>query len=372
MPNLHATNERSSHNINRHHIRPRKHRNMVVHMQTTTTCPATKQPFSATDLILNHTLRRLINSWYSLNSHHNFDLIPTPNKPQNQITCLRSMRSVARTCMEDNLGVFEFVKRVIMEENEADFVTEACDEALMVVHHLKITDLMIQKGVVGNEVKLLNALLHVMRFGSVESRSRAITFLRSVFKVMDPGYVNPELFNQTVRMLKDNVSHSQQTIKSLLEVVVETVRCGRNRVKAAESGIVWVLVDRLIEILDRRACELMLVALEQICRCAEGRAKLVEHAAGLATISKKILRVSHVGSDRAVRILGLVCRFCGSCGVVQEMVEVGVVSKLCLMIQIDYSDRIKKRVKEILMLHSRVWKDASCVPAHLLSSYPSS
>ncbi|KAI3797916.1 hypothetical protein L1987_33180 [Smallanthus sonchifolius] len=352
-----------------------------------TTCPVTKQPLSATDLIPNHTLRRLIHSWYSLNSHHNFDLIPTPNKPldrlqivkllndakthpQNQITCLRSIRPVAHTCMEDNLGVFEFVTRLIMEENEVDLVTEA----LMVLHHLKLTDLKIQKLVVGNEVRLLNALLHVMRFGSVQSRSHAITFLRSVFKVMDPGHVsgvNPELFNQTVRILKDNVSHSQQTIKSSLEVVVETVRCGRNRVKAAESGMVLVLVDRLIESSDRRACELILVALEQICRCAVGRAKLVEHAAGLAAVSKKILRVSHVGSDRAVRILGLVCRFCGSCGVVQEMVEVGVVSKLCLMIQIDYSDRTKERVKEILMLHSRAWKDASCVPAHLLSSYPS-
>ncbi|KAI3771261.1 hypothetical protein L6452_02421 [Arctium lappa] len=60
---------------------------------------------------------------------------------------------------------------------------------------------------------------------------------------------------------------------------------------------------------NRRGCELMLVALVQIYRCAEGRAMLVEHAAGLATVSKKIMRVSHVASDRAMRIVCLVCRF---------------------------------------------------------------
>ncbi|KAK1411483.1 hypothetical protein QVD17_38032 [Tagetes erecta] len=361
----------------------------------TTICPVTRQPLSGTDLIPNCTLRRLIHSWCTINSHHNFDLIPTPKKPvdrfqmiklvneakkhpQNQIKCLKKMRSVvltmdrSKTCM-DEFELFEFLTMVILKVNESGIVSETCDEALIVVHHLQCTDLILRKLVLDNGFGLLNALLHVMRLGNVKSRSSAITFLRSLFKVMDPTLicgVKSELFTETIRLLRDN-KISQQTMKAALELVVEIVRWGRNRIKAAESGMVLVLVDLLIENSDRRVCELVLVALEQVCRCAEGREKLVEHAAGLATVSKKILRVSHVGSDRAVRILGSICRFSASCGVLHEMVEVGVVSKLCLMIQIDYSDRVKERVKHILTLHSRVWKDASCVPAHLLSSYPS-
>ncbi|GJT81409.1 pyruvate kinase [Tanacetum coccineum] len=43
--------------------------------------------------------------------------------------------------------------------------------------------------------------------------------------------------------------------------------------------------------------------------------------------------------------------------VLQEMVEVGVVSKLCLMIQVDSGERTKDRVKQILALHSKVMLD---------------
>ncbi|GKA71236.1 pyruvate kinase, partial [Tanacetum coccineum] len=69
------------------------------------------------------------------------------------------------------------------------------------------------------------------------------------------------------------------------------------------------------------------------------------------------MRVSHIASDRAVRILCLVCRFSACLRVLQEMVEVGVVSKLCLMIQVDSGERTKDRVKQILALHSKVMLD---------------
>ncbi|XP_024964608.1 E3 ubiquitin-protein ligase PUB23-like [Cynara cardunculus var. scolymus] len=353
-------------------------------------CPMTKQPLYDTDLTPNHTLRRLIQSWCIMNSHHGFDRIPTPKKPvdksqilkllqdakkhpQNQIKCLRRMRSIAqssdrnKTCMEDS-GAVEFLTTVVLNEDGSD----ACNEALIVLHHLKFTDLQMRKLVKDNELGFVDALLRVMRCGSIQSRSHAIMLIRSLLEVADPVHmaaIKPDLFQETVRVLKDGIS--PQTTKASLELVVDILRWGRNRIKAAESGMVSVLVELLIDTCDRRGCELMLVALEQICRCAEGRAKLVEHAAGLATVSKKILRVSHMASDKAVRIVCLVCRFSASCRVVQEMVEVGVVSKLCLMIQVDCSERTKERVKQILGLHSRVWKGASCIPAHLLSSYPS-
>ncbi|KAI3746668.1 hypothetical protein L6452_09107 [Arctium lappa] len=354
-------------------------------------CPVTKQPLYDTDITPNHTLRRLIQSWCTMNSHHGFDPIPTPKKPvdksqilkllqdakrhdpQNQIKCLRRMRSIAQSSdrnkswMEDS-GAVEFLTTVVMnEDDDIDSVSEACDEALMVLHHLKFAHRKLVKD--DEELGFVDALLRVMKkCGSTQSRSHAIMLLRSLIEVADPvqmAAMKPDLFHQIVRILKDGIS--PQTTKASLELVVEMVRWGRNRIKAAESGMVSVLVELLIETCDRRGCELMLVALEQICRCAEGRAMLVEHAAGLATVSKKILRVSHVASDRAVRIVCLVCRFSATFRVLQEMLEVGVVSKMCLMIQVDCSERTKERVKQIMGLHSRVWKDSSCIPAHLLS-----
>ncbi|KAJ9542911.1 hypothetical protein OSB04_029417 [Centaurea solstitialis] len=361
-------------------------------------CPVTNQPLYDAVLTPNHTLRRLIQSWCTINSHHGFDPIPSPKKPvdkseilkliqdakrhpEKQIKCLRRMRSIAqwsdgnRSCMEEcSSDAVEFLTTVVLNENNADSVSEACDEALIVLHHLSLTDLQMRKLVNDGESGFIDALLRVMRSGTIRSRSHTMVLLRSLLEVADPAQlaaIKPDVFQETARILKHGLSFPPHTIKASLELVVETVRWGRNRIKAAESGMVSVLVELLIDTRERRLCELVLVALEQISRCAEGRAELVEHAAGLAAVSKKILRVSHVASDRAVRIVCLVCRFCGSFRVLQEMVEVGVVSKLCLMIQVDCNERTKERVKHVLGLHSRVWRDASCIPAHLLSSYPS-
>lgn len=275
--------------------------------------------------------------------------------------------------MED-LGAFEFLTMDILKEKESGSLSEECDEALIIFHHRQCTDIQLRKTVqLEDESIFFDALLRIRRIGRIESRLHALMLLRKLFKVVDPAQITgikDELFEETVRILKDN-GVSLQTIKASLELVTEIIRWGRNRIKAAESGMVSVLIELLIDNSDRRVCELMLVALEQICRCAEGRAKFLEHAAGLATVSKKVLMVSHVASDRAVRILFLICRFSSSYRVLQEMLEVGVVSKLCLVIQVDCSETTKERVKQILNLNSRIWKEASCIPAHLLSSYPS-
>jgi hypothetical protein len=155
-----------------------------------------------------------------------------------------------------------------------------------------------------------------------------------------------------------------------LKLLVELCPWGRNRIKAVEGGATVVLIELLIEASERRVCELLLVVLDQLCGCAEGRAELLKHGAGLAVVSQKILRVSHMATDRAVRILSLVCRFSATSRVLQEMLQVGVVSKLCLVLQVDSSLKSKERAREILKLHSKVWKNSSCIPSHLLSSYP--
>jgi hypothetical protein len=113
-------------------------------------------------------------------------------------------------------------------------------------------------------------------------------------------------------------------------VLVRTAAWGRNRVKAA----LHVLVDMLFDDgAERRACELVLAALDRLCGCAEGRADLVAHAAGVAAVGRKALRVSEVAMDKAVRVLRSVARHAATAAVVQEMAQAGVVATLCVVAQ---------------------------------------
>lgn len=77
-------------------------------------------------------------------------------------------------------------------------------------------------------------------------------------------------------------------------------------------------------------------------------------------MARKILRVSSLTNEKAVRIVYNVCKNnVGNFGVVEEMVEVGVVGKLCLVLQVGGSSKTKERVKEILHLIQCVFKGSS-------------
>ncbi|KAK1354525.1 RING-type E3 ubiquitin transferase [Heracleum sosnowskyi] len=349
-------------------------------------CPVTKQVLSDdTDPTPNHTLRRLIQSWCILN---NFDRIPTPKppldksqilkllkeakkSPQNRLECLKNLRSVCQASpmsvkfLEQN-GAVEFLALLI---NNREFV----DEALDLLYNFQVSDTSL-KQLVNDE--FFESLVFVLKSTNFQSRVHAIILLKSLLHVADPALlirIQPQVVIEVVNLLKDNVSH--QASKSALKLLIEICRWGKNRIKAVESGAVFVLIEHLLfdkfsTSSERRSCELVLVLLDQLCGCAEGRAELLKHGAGVAIVSKKVLRVSQVATCRAVRILASIARFSATTRVLQEMLQVGVVSKLCLVVQVDGNGKTKERAKEILRLHSRVWKKASCVPPYLLSSYP--
>ncbi|KAL3828620.1 hypothetical protein ACJIZ3_017422 [Penstemon smallii] len=358
-----------------------------------TTCPITKQVLTDTDLTPNHTLRRLIQGWCTLNA---YERIPTPkppvdksqilkllheanNSPKSQLLCLHKLRSI--THRNDSIRDHEVIKHVLESSGAVEFLlsilrknedSNSRDESLNILHKIEFSDSDLKK-YMADDNEILESLMHALESGNSQSRANAVSLLKSAFSVSDPAQLigsKPELFNQTVRILKDKIS--QQSTKAALKLLVELCPWGKNRIKAVENDAVSALVELLLETSERRVCEMVLVLLHQLCGCAEGRAELIRHGAGLAVVSKKILRVSNVASERAVRIIALVCKFGGNCRVLQEMMQVGVVSKLCLVMQVETSScsKTKERAKEVLRMHARVWKDASCIPPHLLSSYP--
>ncbi|XP_057505704.1 E3 ubiquitin-protein ligase PUB23-like [Actinidia eriantha] len=370
------------------------------------TCPVTKQAILDPDLITpNHTVRRLIQSWCILNAPHGVERVPTPkppvtksqimnllknatSSPHTEVQCLNKLRSIAsmsetnKRCIESAGGV-PFLASLVTNYNTSnndstsllfddgvELVTRSSDDALNLLHFLQLSELALISLSKNNE--FIDSLLYIMQNRSYESRAYAILLLGSMLEVGEPMQLiglKPELFVEIVKILGDRISSNAS--KSALQLLINVVQWGRNRVKAVEAGAVTVLIDLLLDSPERRTCEMILMALDQMCQCAEGRAELLKHDAGLAVVSKKVLRVSKAASERAVRVLLSVAKFSGAKSVVQEMLEVGVVAKLCLVLQVESGSKTKEKAREILKLHSRVWRNSSCVPMSLLASYPS-
>ncbi|KAK8494072.1 hypothetical protein V6N13_126147 [Hibiscus sabdariffa] len=364
-----------------------------------TTCPVTKQVIADSELTPNHTLRRLIQSWCLLNSSHGIERIPTPkppiskpqiikllhdaNSPRQQIKCLKRLQSIAsqnvtnKRCMESS-GVVEFLASIVSNNDSAaaeeslsnEFESiRPVDEALSILYSLQLSQAGL-KNLMSKNADFVASLTRVIHVGSYESRVFALLLLKSMLEIADPVQLvslRPELFVELVRVLRDQIS--QQASKATLQLLVHICPRGRNKIKAAEAGVVPILIDLLLDSSNKRACEMILTVLDAVCGCAEGRSELLRHGAGLAIVSKKILRVSPVASERAVRILLSISKFCATNSVLQEMLQLGVVAKLCLVLQLDCGYKTKERARELLKLHARVWKNSPCIPTNV-SSYP--
>lgn len=248
------------------------------------------------------------------------------------------------------------------------------DEALSILHKLQISEAGLKFLLSNNGGVFVASLIKVLQNGTYGSRAYAVMLLKSIFEVADRIQivsVTAEFFIEIVQILKDQFS--QQATKAALKLLITLCSSFRNRVKAIQAGAVPVLIDLLLDLdsSEKRACEMILVALDLLCGCADGRAELLNHAAGLAVVSKKILRVSWLGSEKAVGILCSVAKFSASQSVVQEMLRLGVVTKLCFLLQVvGAGSKAKEKAKEILKLHGRTWRNSSCLPLSLRSSYP--
>ncbi|KAH0764308.1 hypothetical protein KY285_000179 [Solanum tuberosum] len=364
------------------------------------TCPVTKQSLiTGIELTPNVTLRRFIQSWCTINASHGIERFPTPKppvskpqiikllkevkSPKMQMKSLKTLRSIAsendanKRCME-SAGAMEFLASIInnnnsnevFEEEEEGFMSTK-HEALSILYQLKLSEQGLKSLIMSGNGEFIESLTCVMQHGSYESRAYAVMLMKDMFEVSTPTLLlslKQEFFTQVVQVLRDEIS--QKATKASLQVLVHVCPFGRNRVKAAEAGAIRVLVDLLLDSSEKKTCELMLILLDQLCQSAEGRAELLNHPGGLAIVSKKIFRVSKVGSERAIKILHSISKFSSTPSVVQEMLSLGVVAKLCLVLQVDCGSKSKERAREILKFHAKAWSNSPCIPNNLLSSYP--
>jgi len=361
-------------------------------------CPVTKQslPRSTQYLTPNHTLRRLIQAWCSANTANGVDRIPTPKTPLSMIqvqkllkgleaphscgTSLEKLHALAtqsqrnRTCMAE-AGVARAMVKVINKNfKDGNTNTSSVQEALRIVH-LLWNNHSSMKPLVGESLDFIYSLTwilkHYLDHNNIKMVNEAMPLLKLTIEVADStllGNLSLEFFKEMVRTLRKRTL-SQQTIKSALHVLIQTSLLGRNRTRIVEAGAVTQLIELELEKPEKNMTELIFNLLAHLCSCADGREQFVRHAAGIAVVSKRVLRVSAATDDRAIHVFSVIAKFSASNTVVLEMLRVGAVSKLCMVMQADCASYLKEKARDILRLHSKVWNNSPCIQLYLFTRH---
>ncbi|MED6193194.1 hypothetical protein PIB30_016926 [Stylosanthes scabra] len=390
---------------------------LLVQKSKDCVCPVTKQPLPRDSNFLtpNHTLRRLIQGWCSANESNGVDRIPTPRPPldKSQLqkllkdldaprsfeTSLKKIHDLAtdsernRNFMAEE-GVPKAMVQFIIARNSNQGETRCLEAAVRILRILWRSSTSSSssaaggggtnmKPLVGENLDLIKSLTWILQLPITDNDlinmvNEAMQILKLTIEITDStllGSLTHEFFklivSSIIRINKSSSMSQQNAIKSALHVLIETCPLGRNRIKIVESGAVTELIELAIDKpTEKNLTELIFTLLAQLCSCAEGREQFLNHPAGIAVVSKRTLRVSAATDDRALHVLWLISKFSGSNEVVQEMLRVGAVSKLCMVMQADCSSYLKEKARDILRFHSKAWNNSPCIQLYLLTRYP--
>ncbi|XP_022927467.1 E3 ubiquitin-protein ligase PUB22-like [Cucurbita moschata] len=350
-----------------------KNRHVVV-----PSCPVTKLPLSELDLTPNHTLRRLIQGWCSLNAGDGVEPIPTPKGEVDRGQVVKLVKEAMR-CGSSRLECLKRLKAIVVENERNKFYLQEVESMEFLTSVLNNNDeSMIEEAIeilsntnspttllkhlLTQNPNLIQTLISIITITkSSISSAAAIAFLSSLYTISDQThktFTQDTLFIHLTRALSDQIATNPS-----LQILLHLAPHGRNRFKAVKHGAVFHLIQLLFGSSIPRECELAMATLDRLCECAEGRVELLRHGGGVAVVARKILRVSNLTNEKAVRILYNVCKNnVGNFRVFEEMVEVGAVGKLCAVIEVGGSLKIIERVKVILHLIQRAFDGSSkCV-----------
>lgn len=192
---------------------------------------------------------------------------------------------------------------------------------------------------------------------SIAVKSHAVQVLKKIISKDDMCRVlerlKPSFFETMVKILGHHAI-TQQGVNAALHVLLRASSMTRHRITMVEAGLVHELIEIELMEPEKRITELTLAILFHLCSCANGRAKFLSHEGSIAVVTERILKVSASVDDRAVFVLSQVSKFSGTTMVLQEMLRVGTVAKLCMVLQVDHAKYLKDKVMEILKWHSEV------------------
>ncbi|CAI0543983.1 unnamed protein product [Linum tenue] len=366
-------------------------------------CPVSKQPLPRTaDLTPNHTLRRLIQAWCTLNS---VNRIPTPKSPLAKPHVTKLLREILHHAPSSgSLHALQKLDGLASESdrNRATIADAGAVKAMVslvlnpecrttggVEHALRVlnlvwnhtpettTKLLVRQ----NEGPLLHSLTWILNNSNSNSQqnqtTQAMCLANRVIGYASASLLErlePEFFRTIVVRILESRTASKQARRSALQALVEACPWGANRAKIVEADAIHALIELQLDQMssgEKLATELAFDLLARLCTSADGRERLVGHAAGLAVVAKRTLRVSAATDDRAVQVLGMVARYAaGKEEVLTEMLRVGAVTKLCMVMQADCAAYLKEKARGILREHSAFWNNSPCIAVYLLTWYP--
>ncbi|GFP86140.1 E3 ubiquitin-protein ligase pub24 [Phtheirospermum japonicum] len=352
---------------------------------STSTCPVTMQPLPRDKLEIltpNHTLRRLIQSWCSING---VDPIPTPEPPLSKLhvtslirdlggpdprTRIKTLQKLEALAAESDRNRVIIGETTDLADSLISFIiscyekrcTQGLEEALSLFYLVRgLSCRLWAHSSTTKEETIIESLLWILGdHDRALVKPYAAYLLRAVIGRANPSVLDrlkPEFFKTVLSNLRPENLISHQGLISILNILLDTCPWGKNRAFMVGLGAVFDLVE--VEIRsggEKKTTELVLAILCHLCSCAEGRAQLVGHAAGVAVVTRRILRVSSMADDSAVFIVWLVSRYSGTGSVLQEMLRVGTVDKLCMVMQVNCTGHLKEKAKEILRAHADVWR----------------
>ncbi|KAJ8439335.1 hypothetical protein Cgig2_022472 [Carnegiea gigantea] len=334
-------------------------------------CPVTKQRLARdSDLTPNHTLRRLIQAWCVANAK---DRIPTPKGPLarthvrkllrgltvypaslDQLLALAAASDDQHKVVLAECGVPKaMVSLIITCYKEKS--TVGLDQAMKILAAIWAPNSEIKAQVEQNFDALIDSITWILNGTTEAIRNLGILLSKHIVKVVSSSLVErlkPEFFKAVVRILTLSGGDATGMVptKAALRVLLDVCQHGRNKFKIIEVNAIFELIELEWAQLGpahpdkRKIIELGYYLLDQLCSCADGRARFLAHSGGIAILSKRILRVSPVVDDRVVHIFGLISKYSATKEVLQEMLAVGAVSKLCMILQADSAKYLKDNV----------------------------
>ncbi|KAK1416295.1 hypothetical protein QVD17_32084 [Tagetes erecta] len=358
------------------------------------TCPVTNQllPLDS-DFTPNHNLRRLIQSWQVLDQPSKqsslhmikviaINLIKNLKVQDLKIESLQSLVNLAyesennRVLLKE-VGVVSAMFTFLVSCYTRNCINSGLKEALNILYLVRITRNEAHSILAKHDwfISLLTWVLdldHACDDAHTTLKFHAIVLLKDVIQYAKSHVLerlNRDFFKTIVLNLQyqktNNLDHGT---KEILEIMLSTCTWPRNCSKLTDLGVVFELVEVELGSPEKAITELVMSILFHLCSLADGRAQLLGHAGGIAMITKRIGRVSQKVGERAVMIISLISKFSGTREVVQEMVKVGTVEKLCMVLQVySLNSYTRDTARDILKRHFNVWNGSSCLDVTLLT-----
>lgn len=359
-----------------------------------TNCPVSKHPLSRDSILTpNHILFKLIQTWRTtpnpatpvdrniptqnpINKLYILNLLTNLSVPNLALKAIIELEFLAekekhRPCLVEAGVPKAMLTFVSSTRHKNGKITTGLQQAISILYFIlyppdKTTQFLLQYD------EIIDSLTWALGCDTSNKlvKSHAMVLLKMFIEKANSNVqeiLKLDFFKTIVRVLSEGLT--PQGTRAALYVMLGSCPRGRHRSMMVEAGAVFALIEMELGLPEKKSSELILQLLFQLCCCADGRARLVGHAAGITVVTKRIMKVSPAADDSAISIIYLISKFSGTDWVVQEMLRAGTVTRLCLVLQTNCDSYLKEKAREILRRHTDVWKDSSCVDVMLLSRY---